>query len=225
MAKRPPTFLSESLSLRFLLTPVKRIAVILLIALLMFGVSLLVQSNYQQQDLLASELETTLRIFSGGDTGHHTVVTKYAYQGLHWLFFDVTGIDDLIAFGPQSTVSEHIWGVLQPHQDKLHRLDQTLKIISLRIGNLAAYFPLLVILAAVSIYDGLMQRKIRQSNAARESAAIYHMSIYWRFGIIWTSVILYLCLPVSISPALLLLPIAFICVLVYIQAKYLKKYI
>ncbi|WP_373740388.1 DUF4400 domain-containing protein [Neisseria sp.] len=197
----------------------------MLIALLMFGASLIVQSNYQQQHLLAHELETTLRMFAGRDGGYHTVITKYAYQGLHHLFFDLTGINDLIEYGPQSTIGEHIWSVLQPHQDKLLRLDQAFKIISVRLGNLSAYLPLLIILAAVSIYDGLMQRKIRQSNATRESAAIYHMSIYWRFGVIWTSVILYLCLPVSLSPALLLLPITFICVLMHIQARYLKKYL
>lgn len=157
--------------------------------------------------------------------GYHTIIAKYTYQGLHHLFFNMTGINDLTAHGPQSTIGEHIWSVLQPHQDKLYRLDQTFKVVSLRFGNLAAYLPLLIILVSVSIYDGLMQRKIRQSNASRESAAIYHMSIYWRFGVIWTSAILYLCLPVSISPALLLLPIAFICVLMHIQAKYLKKYL
>lgn len=72
--------------------------------------------------------------------------------------------------------------------------------------------------------DGEWQSKV-VSLRFGNLAAIYHMSIYWRFGVIWTSAILYLCLPVSISPALLLLPIAFICVLMHIQAKYLKKYL
>ena len=225
MPNRSPTFLSESLSLRFLLSPFKHAFVALLIVLLTFGASLIIHGTYQHQNLLAAELEMTLRIFANKEGGFHTAVARYVYQGFHWFFFEISGIDKYFNHGPQNSIDAYLFGTLKQHQDKLHILDQTLKIISVRLGNLAAYLPLLIILVAASLHDGLMQRKIRQENASRESSVIYHLSIYWRFGLIWTSTMLYLCLPVTIPPLVLLFPIGLLCVLIFTQAKYLKKYL
>lgn len=111
---------------------------------------------------------------------------------------------------------------LEPHLDTLN---DTLKVLAIRIGNIVAFMPLALVIATVSLTDGLSQRKIRQANAARESAAIYHRAKYWRMGIIWLTCLTYFCSPFPLHPAMLLIPLALLGILIYLQAKYLKKYL
>ena len=76
-----------------------------------------------------------------------------------------------------------------------------------------------------ALFDGLMQCKIRQKNASRESAGIYHRAKYWRTGLVSLVILIYLCLPIAIPHYLLLVPIGLLASLVFIQAKFLKKYL
>ena len=70
-----------------------------------------------------------------------------------------------------------------------------------------------------------MKRKVRQQNAGRESAAIYHRAKFWRTGILWTTIFIYLSMPFSIDPIILLIPITLLSIAIFLQAKYLKKYL
>lgn len=226
MANRQPAFLSESLSLRFLLMPFKRAFVVLLISLLTFAFSVIIQGSYQHNGLLARELDLTLNIFADtGENSFHIRLARNTYDGLHWLFYGLTGIDSMSAYGPTDSVEEFTWKILEQHKDKLAVFDQSLKIVAVRIGNIVAYIPLFVVVVIASGFDGLIQRRIRQDNATRESSIIYNLSVYWRFGILWTSIILYLSLPFSLPSEILLVPIGLLCILIFIQFKYFKKYL
>lgn len=198
----------------------------MLIAMATFAISIIIQGSYQHNGLLARELYITLNIFEDkGENSFHIILARNIYEGLHWLFYGLTGIDRMSAYGPTDSVEEFTWRALEQYQDKLSVFDQSLKIIAVRIGNILAYAPLFAIALAATGFDGLMQRKIRQDNATRESSAIYNLAVYWRFGVLWTSIILYLSLPFSLPSEILLVPIVITCVLFFLQIKYFKKYL
>ncbi|MBR0129190.1 MAG: DUF4400 domain-containing protein, partial [Neisseriaceae bacterium] len=91
--------------------------------------------------------------------------------------------------------------------DAAQHLHSTLKIISLRIGNAAIYIFYSLLLGIIALIDGLNARKIRQANAGRESASLYHRAKYLRTGILFSSIFLYLTLPFAINPQWLMLPV------------------
>ena len=226
MAKsQPNNFLQQSMSIKFLLSPFKWVIVVLMVVLILFGTSIISQVYFHQPALLNYELQQTANVISVGDgEAFHFAISRYCYQGLYWVFFEITGLDTLFE---QPTNSFHntaqvLLSGIEPH---MGTLNDTLKVLAIRIGNLFAFLPLAFLIIAASFSDGLMQRKVRQANADRESAAIYHRAKYWRMGILWLTCLTYLCSPIPLQPILLLLPLSLFGVLIYIQTKYLKKYL
>ena len=228
MAKQQPNnFLQQSMSIKFLLAPFRWTIVVLMVVLILFAASIISQTYFHQTELLTYELEQTANVFTQGDNNgntFHFVVSRYCYQALYWLFFDVTGVDTLFESSTNTlqNTMQFVLAGLEPHLDTLN---DTLKVLAIRIGNIVAFMPLALVIATVSLTDGLSQRKIRQANAARESAAIYHRAKYWRMGIIWLTCLTYFCSPFPLHPAMLLIPLALLGILIYLQAKYLKKYL
>ena len=95
----------------------------------------------------------------------------------------------------------------------------------MRLGNIAFLSIFASYLSLLAVIDGFVQRRIRQENASRESAGIYHRAKYWRTGIVSTSSVLYLSAPFPVSPLWLLIPVCGGAGMLYLQAKYLKKYL
>ena len=221
-------FLTDTLSVQSLLSPFKILFIIIFIVGFLFVSSVIAQTWFHQPDLLKQELLYTEAVFAdsgGNQTDFHILIIRYCYNGLYWLFFELTGITAMFADGPDNLVQEFVVDILYPYKNHIEILNQTLKIISIRLGNLFAYMPLLACLLVAAVYDGFMKRKIRQQNAARESAGIYHRAKYWRTRWVWSSILLYMCLPFALPPILLGIPITLICVMFFVQAKYLKKYL
>jgi hypothetical protein len=52
------------------------------------------------------------------------------------------------------------------------------QLLGLRAGILVRFLPLLALLYAVGVAEGLSQRAIRRAQAARESASLYHRAKY-----------------------------------------------
>jgi len=52
------------------------------------------------------------------------------------------------------------------------------QLLGLRSGSLVRLLPLLALLYAVGVAEGLSQRAIRRARAARESASLYHRAKY-----------------------------------------------
>lgn len=227
--RKQGNFLTEAMSIRFLLSPFKLVLTVLFIVGFLFISSLIAQTWFHQPVLLEQELAYTDILFADSnkteDVDFHISLIRYCYDSLYWIFFDVTGLNTMFEDGPTNLIQEITVDSLYPYKNQLEILNQTLKIISIRLGNLFAYFPLLICLLGAAIWDGFMQRKVRQQNAARESAAIYHRAKYWRTGWVWMSMLVYLCIPIALPPTLLLIPITLLSVLAFTQAKYLKKYL
>ena len=228
MVNQSPEFLAKSTSIGFLTKPFKWAFIILLVTAILFFSSVTIQTYFGQDDLLKSELIQTQEIFAQSSTTElpfHIVVIRWIYDGLYLVIFKLSGIDPLLNGQQNDALSSSFAGMLENFATELTILNDTLKIIAIRIGNIMAFIPLLIIMVGSAVFDGFMKRKIRQQNAARESAAIYHRAKFWRSGIIWTTVFIYLSMPFAIDPIIVLLPVVLLCITGFFQAKYLKKYL
>ena len=242
MAKKPAQdFMAESLLLRFLTAPVRWLKILCWAVLILFGSSILLQSYFHQNDLLEQELAATTRMGSrslwqqwtqpsGGhaessETGFNLTVSRATYQTLSTVLYDWIPINYLLsaeADDPGYSIKERF---LEPNRRHLERFDQALRIISLRLGNAVFFAMFALYLAVPALADGFVQRRIRQENASRESAGIYHRAKYWRIGILSAGLLAYLSWPTVVSPLWLILPIGALETMIYLQAKLLKKYL
>ena len=83
-----------------------------------------------------------------------------------------------------------------------------------------------VLAAIVGFVDGLVRRDIRRFGAGRESGFIYHRAKATLVPLLVLPWVLYLALPVSVSPLLILLPSAVLLGLaVNIATSSFKKYL
>lgn len=230
----------NSLPLKFLFWPFKMLYTVFLIILVVFGVSLFTQTYFHQPSLLSQEIQQLGRLNQtvtpildalpsiqddNSDTPLNIRVTRQSYRLLSGLFFDITGINKALATTDTDSVGFRFQSYLKQHYAALKHFDQTLQVVSIRLGNISLFFHIIWVLIIVALTDGLVMRAIRQKNASRESAGIYHRAKYWRSGILWLSMVLYLSMPVVLNPYVLVLPISLITVMTFLQAMYLKKYL
>ncbi len=101
-----------------------------------------------------------------------------------------------------------------------------IQVFAVRLAVLILAFPAFVLLAMLGLIDGLVQRDIRRWSGGRESSFVYH----WAKKILYPSLILpwiiYLAMPVSVHPNLIVLPFAVLfAVSVTVMASTFKKYI
>lgn len=224
----------NSLPLKFLFSPFKALYTIYLIILLIFGVSLLTQNYFKHDSLLEQEIRqlnyigTKPIINNSSNNENHSInitVSRLSYQALSTIFFDWTQVNKSLQAKNKDDFGYKFKNYLMPRMHLLQHFDNTLKVIAIRLGNISLYLGLVILLYFLAAIDGLVMRAIRQSNASRESAGIYHRAKYWRVGITWLSLMLYLCIPVAIHPHILILPIGISTWMVFMQTKYLKKYL
>ena len=235
MPKTASGWLYNSLILNFITQPFRWGLVMIIAIGIVFGSSIISQSYFGTADRLTPEIESLNQqaeqsgLLSTKDSRSEAInmtVTRLSYWGLHGAFFEVTQINR--AWQAQRE-DEFGYAMKQrfliPQAAKLASFDQTLKLISVRIGHLSYFIGLALLLSAIGLIDGLIVRAIRQKNVGRESAGLYHRAKYWRTGMVWLSMIVYLASPVAISANWLFVPCIAYAVLVWLQAKYLKKYL
>ena len=235
MAKTASGWLYNSLILNFITQPFRWGLVMIIAIGIVFGSSIISQSCFGTADELDAEIESLNQ--QAAQTGFlslekktsepvNVTVTRGSYWLLHGVFFEVTQINR--AWQAQQE-DEFGYAMKQrfliPQAEKLARFDRTLKLISVRIGHLSYFIGLALLLSAIGLVDGFVARAIRQKNVGRESAGLYHRAKYWRTGILWFSMIIYLASPVALSANWLFLPCLAYAALVWLQAKYLKKYL
>lgn len=234
-----PQWLFDSLTLKFITQPFKIALTIFCIVLILFGTSILTQTYFGKDDqLLRKEIEMLNSLqypplikYNQEDIAYvqQTInykTTKLTYSFLDMLFFDLTSIRK--AWMAQSK-DDYGYGLktkfLIPHNQYLVQLDETLKLISIRVGHVVYVLAFTLIITVILGIDGLVARQIRKSNAGRESSGLYHRAKYWRSGVVWLSILIYLASPFIISPILLFIPALVFALLVRLQAVYLKKYL
>lgn len=115
--------------------------------------------------------------------------------------------------------------LLPEHGDKIKQWVTASYIFGARIAIFLSMLPLLALLYGVSMIDGLSRRAIRRANAERESASIYHRAKLGQIWLLSVGFTAYLGMPWSVSPAIVLTPMAIILgYLIRTQMATYKKY-
>ncbi|CAO3300831.1 TIGR03747 family integrating conjugative element membrane protein [Stenotrophomonas maltophilia] len=102
----------------------------------------------------------------------------------------------------------------------------TVLVFLVRLLVLCLSLPLFAMAAFVGLVDGLVRRDIRRFEAGRESGFIYHRAKACLVPLAVLPWVVYLALPISVPPALILLPAAaLLAVVVDIAAASFKKHL
>jgi hypothetical protein len=132
------------------------------------------------RDLLSREIASGVEL--AGRQGASVAAVTAPANGLYALVFQATGLHDMgqrFAQGGSlsipDTVVRSTW--IARHEAVEVAMLGT-QLLGLRVGILVRFLPLLALLYAVGVAEGLSQRAIRRAQAARESASLYHRAKY-----------------------------------------------
>lgn len=167
--------------------------------------------NYEL-DQLSSKFTRSVLVQEPGRTAHRWV--NGVYEGL----FVKTGLMDWVRetsadarAGSHGTPKDFRYYLGQVY---LHLKDYALAVVYtlltflVRLLVLCLTLPLFLMAAFVGLVDGLVRRDVRRFGAGRESGFVYHRARATLMPLAVFPWVLYLALPVSISPLLILLPSA-----------------
>lgn len=129
--------------------------------------------------------------------------------------------------GTQGTGAQYYLGVMYIYvEDYGLAAVYTILTFLTRLVILTLTIPLFLMAAFTGVVDGLVRRDLRRFGAGRESGFIYHRAKVMIVPLVVAPWIIYLALPVSVSPVLILLPCAAALGLVIsVTAGSFKKYL
>ncbi|TAL60407.1 MAG: TIGR03747 family integrating conjugative element membrane protein [Legionella sp.] len=102
----------------------------------------------------------------------------------------------------------------------------TAHVMCIKLMILLASIPLFVLAMTAGLVDGLNQRAIRTASLGRESSYVFHqLNRYFKRGLLML-LALWLAVPVSITPALMFVPVSILLsMMISITASRFKKYL
>ena len=104
------------------------------------------------------------------------------------MIFEATGIDDMgrqFAVGAGLSIPDTIVRrAYVAHREAIEVTMVGTQLLGVRIGTLARFVPILLVLYAIGSIDGLVQRAIRTACGGRESASLYHRAKYTQLVVI-----------------------------------------
>jgi len=102
----------------------------------------------------------------------------------------------------------------------------TTQVMLIKLTILMAAIPLFMLAMTAGLVDGLNQRAIRTASLGRESSYVFHqLNRLFKRGLVML-LGLWLAIPVSITPALMLVPVSvLLSVMVSVTASRFKKYL
>jgi hypothetical protein len=132
------------------------------------------------RDLLADQIVAGTEL--AGRQGASVAAVTAPANGLYALVFEATGLHEMgqrfaegASLSIPDTVVRSTW--IARHEVVEVAMLGT-QLLGLRAGILVRFLPLLALLYAVGVAEGLSQRAIRRAQAARESASLYHRAKY-----------------------------------------------
>lgn len=149
----------------------------------------------------------------------------------HYLF-EATGFVAFLRWAeadPATTTNKlqpYLHAVVTPARTFILAAMTITQVFSLRVAILTLALPAFVLAGLAGMVDGLVQRDLRRWGGGRESSFLYHhakRTVLPTFVVAW---ILYLALPVSVHPSLVILPFAALFgVSVAVTTSTFKKYL
>jgi integrating conjugative element membrane protein (TIGR03747 family) len=150
----------------------------------------------------------------------------------YYYLFQKTGIEQalkgLASPEPQQHPQIHNWVRYAYHlsADYILAAITMTSVFAVRLAVLLLSAPAFVLLALVGIIDGLVQRDIRRWSGGRESAFVYHWAKKFILPSLTLPWMVYLAMPFSIHPNLIVLPFAvLLAVVVRVMTATFKKYL
>lgn len=149
---------------------------------------------------------------------HHLLVIKTKLS--YWLSLWEKGETQNLWLKPYLKVSYSWFGFL-PWMIVL-----LTQLAIIKIWRILASIPLFMLLGILALLDGLVERDLRKWGFGRESALLYHRARrYIPFSIL-AAVVIYMALPLAITPLAILIPSGISFVLaVFLTARSFKKYL
>lgn len=138
------------------------------------------------RSLLAADLGHGIALAArqGREAGEITGPANFLYG----LVFEVTGIHDMgLRFADGSSLSIPDTIVRRSylaHRDAVETAMIGTQLLGVRFATLLRFLPMLLLLYAVGIVDGLTERAIRRSCGGRESASLYHRAKYFQMAVL-----------------------------------------
>lgn len=181
-------------------------------------------------DQLSTGFTRSVVLQEPGPTAHRLV------ERTHEWIFRKTGLPEWVSNAParargdsHSAARDFRYYLAQVYvhlEDYLIAAAYTLLVFLVRLLVLCLTLPLFLMAAFVGFVDGLVRRDIRRFGAGRESGFVYHRAMATLMPLIVLPWGLYLALPVSVSPLLILLPTAVLLgVAVDVATGSFKKYL
>ena len=190
------------------------------------------QGSQHSQQMLAHELA-----FLNDDFQHSALVEhpkQFAVQfgrSLYHYSVEVTGIDRLIQWLAHPTTTAQtgfrarLRGWYRQTAQYLIAAVTIIQVFATRLAILTLALPAFLLLSLVGLVDGLVQRDIRRWSGGRETSFVYHWAKRLVLPSVYLPWIIYLAMPVSVHPNLVVLPFALVCALsVAVMATTFKKY-
>lgn len=237
-AARPTTIMGKLISLPFTLFGILVGSLLLSIIIESLGIYFLwpelgwhhsEQMFYNELEQLSSTFTRSLLFSEPVQT--ITVLLEYAYD---WVFVK-SGLQEQVnaVLTPKITDSstkltfrQYLGHAATQMQNYLLAAAYTTLTFMVRLFVLFLSMPLIVMAVFVGFIDGLVRRDIRRFVAAHESGFVYHRARAFLMPTLTLPWVIYLTLPFSISPLLIMLPCAVLAgVVMDITAASFKKYL
>lgn len=180
------------------------------------------------QQMLNAELRYTLDI--GGASSNATRFAVKTANALYSLAFEETGIHSMmLRFAdptPLDAVESFFRNLYTDYWDWIKSAMIGIQLFGIRLAILIQALPLFLLAAFVAFCDGWwVGRYIRRESGGRESSFVYHRAKHY-FFVSLVSVWMYLLLPWSVDPRLVIFPFVIaLAVSVRLWAMYFKKYL
>lgn len=161
--------------------------------------------------------------------GSQRAVLKPVYHGSLLSFFPIEkehNISFVHPFLNQLAINDFIAELILKVQCFIHLSVLISQYIFIKLMILVASLPLFLLAITAGFIDGLNQRAIRTACLGRESSYVFHRFNYYLKQALVLILFLWLSLPVSVVPALVLLPVSLVLALmVAVTTSRFKKYL
>ena len=140
-------------------------------------------------------------------------------DGLHKKLDTVIPANDLFN-------NQEVWNAIQITKQVWLLIGLTTHVMWIKLTILLAAIPLFALTMIAGLVDGLNQRFIRTASLGRESSYLFHrLNHYFKRGLL-VLLIVWLAMPISITPALMFVPVSILLsLIVSITASHFKKYL